>query len=173
MTDEELATIQKVVTKAVEGVETKLAASLSKAIEGINTKIDLNAAAAGEIQSTVKVALEAMPHLIKEHVEGELQTNLKGIVEEVGKQFEGKFKAMTGSGAGSGDGMNLNNLLAHSEQIIGVINAFRSPTTEAAMLSQMNFVMKWHSLLSKLEKGGGAPDEVTKAIASTFTEKQE
>lgn len=170
MTEEELAELQKMVTVAAEGIEGRLAASLDKTIEGINNKIDL----AVDLNAKSKAAFEAVPHLIQEHVEAQLQANLKGIVEEVGKQFEGKMKAITSSGNSTGGSMGLRDLLADSDKVIGIINAVRQPTTEAAMLSQMNFVMKWHSLLSKLEKGGGAPDEITKAIASTFTtEKKE
>lgn len=172
MDPKELAELEKMVTKAAEEIENRLSASLGKAIEGINAKVNLNVEAANELQANAKVAMEAMPNLIREHVESQLSVNLKGIVEEVGKQFEGKVKAMAG-GDSAGGSMGLRDLLAESDKIIGVINAWKQPTTEAAMLSQMNFVMKWHGLLSKLEKGGGVPDDITKAIASTFTEKQE
>lgn len=176
MEPEELAQLQEMVTKAAEAIESKLAATLGAAIEGINSQFESNAAAAAEIQSQAKAALETVPHLIQEHVENQLQANLKGIVEEVGNQFEAKVKAMAGggSGDGAGGGMGIEKLLANSDKIIGIVNAFRSPTTEQAMMGQMAFVMKWHGLLSKLEKGGGTGDEVTKAIADTFAgQKQE
>lgn len=171
MTKEELAELQKMVTVAAGEIEGRLATSLDKTIEGINNKIDL----AVDLNAKSKAAFETIPSLIQEQIESQLKVNLKGIVEEVGNQFEGKMKAMAGgNSAAPGGGLNFESLLANSDKIVAVVNAFRSPTTEAAMLAQMNFVMKWHSLLSKLEKGGGAPDEITKAIASTFTtEKKE
>lgn len=170
MTKEELAEIQKMVTVAAGEIEGRLATSLDKTIEGINNKIDL----AVDLNAKSKAAFETIPGLIQEQIESQLKVNLKGIVEEVGKQFEGKMKAMAGGGDSAGGSMGLRDLLADSDKVIAIVNAFRQPTTEAAMLAQMNFVMKWHSLLSKLEKGGGSGDEFTKTIASTFTtEKQE
>lgn len=172
---EQLDELQKMAAAFAEGIETRLADRLDKAIGVINNKIELNAAATAEMTAKAKTALDAVPHLIQEHVENQLQANLKGIVEEVGNQFEKKVEAMAGGGNSGtpGSGMSLRELLSNSDKIIGVINAWKQPTTEQAMLSQMNFVMKWHSLLSKLEKGGGSGDEFTQAIASTFTEKQE
>lgn len=173
LTEEELAELQKVVVAAAEVIENKLTNTLKEAIEGINTKVDLGASAAADIEAKAKITFEALPKLIQEHVETQLKTNLTGIVEEVGKQFEAKV-AQAGGGNSAGVGsMGLRDLLAESDKVINVINAWRQPTTEQAMLGQMNFVMKWHALLSKLEKGGGSGDEFTKAIASTFTTEKE
>ena len=169
MTPEEMAELKSVVSQATEAIEGRLFESLTKAIEEIKGK----AAAADELQSKAKIALEAVPNLIQEQIEAQLKVNLKGIVEEVGNKFEERVKAMGGSTGANGGGMNLDKLLANSDKIIGVVNAFRSPTTEQAMMGQMNFVMRWHSLLSKLEKGGGSGDDVTKAIADTFTEQKQ
>ncbi len=172
MTPEELAQLQEMVTKAAELVEGKLAASLNTAIEGINSKIETNEATTANLQATAKTAFETLPNIIQEKVENQLEGSLKVISEEIGKQFEGKMKALaTGGkdGEGAPGGLNLPYLLEKSDKIVEVINAFRSPTTEQAMMGQMAFVMKWHGLLSKLEKGGGTGDEVTKAIADTFT----
>lgn len=173
MNEEELAELQKIAAAFAEGLESKLATKLDEAIAGIDEKIKLNAEANAALQEKAKAAFEQLPEVIKNQVAGQLQVNLKGIIEEVSNQFEEKVKALaSGAGAGpDGAGLSLNNLLAHSDQIISIVNAFRSPTTEQAMMSQMNFVMRWHSLLTKLEKGGGSGDEVTKAIADTFTEK--
>ena len=167
MTPEELAEIQKMVVKVAEEVESRLATSLDKAIEGINSKVESTTATASDLQAKAKVTFEALPALIQRQVENQLQ--------DLTKQFEERQKELAGAGdSGGGAGLNLNSLLANSDKIVAVVNAFRSPTTEQAMLSQMNFVMKWHSLLSKLEKGGGSGEEFTKAIASTFTpEKHE
>jgi len=169
MTDEEMAEIQKMVTMAAQEVEGRLATSLDKTIESLNNKIALNATAAAEVQNKAKIALETVPNLIQEQIESQLRANLTGIVEEVGKQFQAKVKEAGGNSAAPGGGLSLESLLAHSDKLVAVVNAFRSPTTEQAMMGQMSFVMKWHQLLSKLEKDGGSGDEFTKAIADTFT----
>lgn len=174
MTEEELAELQKMVAVAAEEIENRLASKLEQLTEGIYSKVTQDVETTIEDKTgKTKVVLEALPHLIQEHVESQLKANLTGIVEEVSKQFEGKVNAMAGDDSAGGGGLSLDHLLKNSDKIIGVVNAFRQPTTEQAMMAQMNFVMKWHSLLSKLEKGGGSGDEVAKAIASTFaTEKQ-
>jgi len=166
MTPEEMAELKSVVSQATEAIEGRLFESLTKAIEEIKGK----AAAADELQSKAKIALEAVPNLIQEQIEAQLKGNLKGIVEEVGNQFEEKMKEKLGGGTGSNGGaVSLDKLLANSDKIIGVVNAIRSPTTEQAMMGQLNFGMKIHSLMSKLEKGGGSGDEFAKTIADTFT----
>lgn len=172
MTPEELAELKEVVSKAAEGIELRLFESLNKAIESLDGKIASTTAAAEETQSKAKMAMEAVPNLIKEQIEAQLTANLKGIVAEVGAQFEEKMKAAGGAGTGADGGpITLDKLLQNSDKIVNVVNAFRSPTTDQAMMGQMNFVMKWHQLLSKLEKGGGTGDEFTKAIADTFTQQ--
>lgn len=168
MTKEELAEITEMVTKAAEGIESRLADSLKNAIEGFNSK----AAAATELQSKSEAALKVLPDLIQKQVESQLKTNLTGIVDEIGKQFEAKVKEASGNSEAPEGGLNIPYLLDNSDKLIAIFNAWKQPTTEQAMLSQMNFVMKWHSLLTKLEKGGGTADEATKAIASTFTPQE-
>ena len=148
----QLAELQKMVAMAAKGIEDRLADSLGKAIGGLNSKVEVNAAANAELQAKAKAAFEALPALIQENVEGQLKANLTGIVEEVGKQFEGKVKAMAGgdnSGA-AGFGLNAGSLLANSDKIIALINAWKQPTTEAAMMGQMNLIFRCHGLLSKL-----------------------
>lgn len=169
---EEIAELQKMVTAAAEVVENKLADSLKEAIESINTKVDASVVASTDLQAKAKIAFEALPNMIKEHVEGTLSENIKSIGEELSKQFEGKVKAMIGAGGGNsagGGSMGLRDLLAESDKIIGVINAWKQPTTDQAMMGQMNLIFRWHGLLSKLEKGGGSGEDITKAIADTFT----
>ena len=176
MTDQELEQIQKMVTVAAEEIEGRLATSMEKAIGGITEKITQQEGATKDLQAKAKAAFDNMPGIIKEHVESQLQTNLAGIVAEVGKQFEGKVKAMAGgdNSEGAGGPLSVREVLSQSDKIVNIINAWKQPTTEAAMLSQMNFVMKWHGVLSKIEKGGGSSDELNKAIAETFiTQKQE
>ena len=170
MTEEELAELQNMVATAAKGIEDRLADSLGKAIEAINNKIELNATASAELQTRAKTAFETLPVLIQEHVEGQLKANLTGIIDEVGNRFEEKVKAMAKGGGNSGapGGLGIQDLLAHSDKIIGVINAWKQPTTEAAMMSQMQLIFRWHGLLSKLEKGGGSGQDVTQAIADTF-----
>ncbi len=169
MTPEELAELKEVVSKAAEGIELRLADSLNKAIEDIKGK----AAAADEVQSKARTAMEAVPKLIQEQIESQLKINLKGIVEEVGNRFEERVKAMGGGTGANGGPITLDKLLANSDKIIGVVNAFRSPTTDQAMLGQMNFVMKWHKVLSSMEKGGGSGEDITRAIADTFTQQEQ
>lgn len=173
MEAEELEQLKGVVSQAAEEIEGRLAVSLNKAIEGLDAKISSAAATGEALKSTATTALEALPNLIQEKIEAQLKDNLQGIVEEVGNRFEERLKAGAGAGAGAGKnggpGLDFNALLGNSDKIIGVINAFRSPTTEQAMMGQMNFVMKWHQLLSKMEKGGGSGDDLTSAIAETFT----
>ena len=171
MTPEELAELKEVVSKAAEAIEGRLAESLNQGIEGLNSKIDSTKAAADEIQSKAKTALEGVPQLIQDQIEVQLKTNLKGIVEDVGNQFEERVKALGGSAGANGGGMSLDKLLANSDKIIGVVNAFRAPTTDQAMMSEMNLIFRWHGLLSKLEKGGGSGEDLTKQIANTFTPK--
>lgn len=174
LTKEELEQIQKMMTTAAGIVETKLGTSLNKAIEGIDAKVEASTKAATDLVANAKAAVSAMPNLIQEHVEAQLRTNLTGIVEEVGKQFEAKMKEkLAGGGNSEGGSMSLRELLEQSPKVIEIINAWKQPTTEQAMLSQLNFGMKIHSLMSKLEKGGGSGDEFAKTIASTFTETQE
>jgi len=81
MTKEEMAAIQKMVTKAAEEIESKLATSLNNAIEGINAKVDTNAAPAAELQAKAKTAFETLPHLIQEKIDVQLKTNLEGMVK--------------------------------------------------------------------------------------------
>ncbi len=172
---EPLDEIRMMVAKFAEGIETRLADSLAKYAVAVDARIDQNAAATNELTSKAKAALEALPSVIQGQVETQLTANLKGIIEEVGAKFEERLKALAAGGEpgadGAGGGLGLQQLLSHSDQIIGIVNAFRSPTTEQAMMGQMNFVMKWHSILSKLEKGGGSGDDFTKAIADTFTQQ--
>lgn len=166
LTKEELAALQKMMAKAVDEIETKLATSLNNAIEGINTKVDNSAAAAAEIVANAKTAVTTIPNLIQEHIEAQLKTNITSIVEEVGKQFEAKLMEKTG---GKTDGsLGVRDLLDHSDQIINVINAWKQPTSEQALMGQMNFIMKWHGILNKIEKGGGSGEELTTQISKTF-----
>lgn len=167
MEKEELAAIQKMMTKAVGEVEKKLATSLNNAIEGINTKVEASTKAATDLVANAKAAVQAMPNLIQEHVEAELKTNITSIVEEVGKQFEAKLKEKTG-GKGADGSLGIRDLLEHSDQVINVINAWKQPTSEQALMGQMNFIMKWHNILSKIEKGGGSGEELTSQISKTF-----
>lgn len=170
MEEADRAEVEKMVAKAAKEAEARLVTGMAKAMEPISKKIDL----AIDLNTQSKAAFEAVPGLIKEQVANHLTENIASIGEELSKQFEGKMKAMMGGGgdnSGGGTGLGLGQLLNQSDKIIGIVNAFRQPTTEAAMLGQMNLVMKWHSILSKLEKGGGSPDDITKQIADTFTEK--
>lgn len=174
MTKEELDQLKGVVSQAAEEIEGRLAESLNKAIEGLDAKIAATTAAGDALKSTATTALEALPNMIQEKIEAQLQDNLQGIVEEVGNRFEERVKAVAGAaGAGAGKnggaGLDFSSLLGQSDKIISVINAFRSPTTDQAMMGQMNFVMKWHKLLSTMEKGGGSGEDITSAIADTFT----
>jgi hypothetical protein len=134
------------------------------------------------IRAQTSESLKGAPDLIRETVEVQLQGHIKGIIQEISSQFEEKFKQYTGAGGGGGGGggggngagLSLNQILANSDKIIGVINAFRSPTTEQAMMSQMSNVLKWHKVFSSIEKGGGNVDDLTTNIASTFaTDKQQ
>lgn len=163
-----LEDLQELVMLAAGAIEKKLVEKLDQTILSLNEKIDNNAKAALEITANAKKAMETVPNVIQEHVEAQLKSNLTGIVKEVGDQFEAKIKSYAGGGNGAAAGDFFEKMIGHSDKIIGIINAFRSPTTEQAMLSQMNFVMRWHQVLSKLEKGGGSGTDVTKAIAETF-----
>jgi len=162
MTEEELAEMQKMITAAAGQIESKLAGTLQEVLVGVNAKVEAAEAVSSELQVKAKAAFEALPALIQKQVENQLQ--------DLTKQLEEKAEAMSGGGnsGGGGAGVNFRDLLAHSDKIIGVINAWKQPTTEAAMMGQMNLIFRWHGLLSKLEKGGGAGDDVTKAIADTF-----
>jgi len=164
--EEQLAELQKMVTMAAGEIEGRLATSLNQAIAGINEKIDLGAAAAAELQNNAKIAFETLPNVIQENVETQLKANLKGIVEEVGKQFEGKVKEA--GGGNSGTGITMESILANSDKLVAVVQAFRSPTTDQAMAANMGMIFKWHGLLSKIEKGGSSGEEITKAIQDTF-----
>jgi len=162
MTEEELAEMQKMITAAAGQIESKLAGTLQEVLVGVNAKVEAAEAVSSELQVKAKAAFEALPALIQKQVENQLQ--------DLTKQLEEKAEAMSGGGnsGGGGAGVNFRDLLAHSDKIIGVINAWKQPTTEAAMMGQMNLIFRWHGLLSKLEKGGGSGDDVTKAIADTF-----
>jgi len=81
LTKEELAALQKMMTKAAEEIEGKLAASLDKAIEGINSKVDTNTGAAAELIEKAKTAVTTMPNLIQEKIDVQLKTNLEGMVK--------------------------------------------------------------------------------------------
>lgn len=168
MTKEELDQIQKMMTQGAEAIEKKLATSLNQAIAGINEKVDNNAAAAAEIVANAKAAVSTMPNLIQEHVEAQLKTNITSIVKEVGKQFEGKLRDATGGKGADGGSMGIRELLGQSDQIINIINAWKQPTSEQALMGQMNFIMKWHNILNKIEKGGGSGEELTAQIGKTF-----
>ncbi len=173
MDEAELAQLKEMVTTAVDGVETKLADSLGKAIAGLTEKLDSTAQTGTDIQKQTKMALEAVPNLIREHVENQLQVNLKGIVEEVSNKFEEKVKVLAGAnGGGAGGGAFVDKIIANSDKLIGAVNAFRAPTTEGALMGQMNLIFRWHGLLSKLEKGEGSGEDITKAISETFTPPQ-
>jgi hypothetical protein len=164
-----LSDLNNMVIKATSEIENRLSDRLEAAIAAINQNIEANAAAVSQVQSQARSALETVPALIQEHIESQLKANLENIIDQVSNTFEEKVKAMAGSiGGNGGGGLNLALLLENSDKLIGIVNAFRSPTTEQAMMGQMNFVMRWHQLLSKVEKGGGSGDEITRAISDTF-----
>lgn len=168
MTDEERAELQEMVGKVAEGIENRLADTLKEAIGSISEAVGENKTAVTKIENKAKLAFETLPTLIQEQVETRMKANVTSIIEELGKQYKGKVAELGGNNEGAIAGFGLRELLAHSEQIIAVIQAWKQPTTEQAMLAQMNFVMKWHALLSKVEKGGGTPDEITQRITETF-----
>lgn len=169
MDDVDRAEVQEMVTGAIKEAESRLLISLGDTMEGINAKLDGMAGAASEVQATV----QSLPNLIQSQVESQLKVNLSGIIAEVGKQFEDKMKAMAGGAVADGGGMSLDKLLTQSDKIVSLVNAFRSPTTEQAMMGQMNFVFRWHKLLSQFEKGGGTPDEIAEQLTKTFTTQKE
>ena len=165
----DLAALQRIVTEAVGAIEDRLASKIDEVMQGINSKIEANEIITAELQAKAKTAFETLPQIMQDQIQTQLQTNLKGIIEQVSTQFEEKVKAMAGEAGASGGGMSFDKLLANSDKIIGVVNAFRAPTTDQAMMSEMNLIFRWHGLLSKLEKGGGSGEDITKAIADTFT----
>lgn len=170
-TEPEMDGVQQLILAAASQIEGRLANTLNQAIDGINARIEANAASAIELTANAKLAIDNMPAMIQERVEGQLRVNLKGIVEEIANQFEEKVKKFAGDGTGGMD--FLDRAMTHSDKIIGIVNALRAPTTEQAMMNQMTMIFRWHTLLSKLEKGGGSPGDVTDAIANTFAKPQE
>ena len=146
MTEEEKVELQNMVTMAAQGIEERLIATFGPIIEGINKKVDLSSKASSELESKAKTAFDTLPAVIHTQVENQL-----GVLT---KQFEERQKeAGNGGQSGSGGGgAFLDKLLANSDKLIGMWNAYKQPTTEAAMTAKMNEVFNWHRLLSKLEK---------------------
>jgi len=170
----QMTMLQRVAAQIAGSIETKLSGQIDASIGSLSRKVE-------GLENQFKTALDAVPILIKEQIEGQIAANIKGISVEINRQFEEKIKALPGAqkllaategkenGGGLG-GISLSSVLQNPEGIISIINAFRSPTTEVAMMSQMNFVMKWHKILNQMEKGGGIGTDVTSAIADTFTQ---
>ncbi len=150
----QLAELQKMMAAALGEVEERLGNKLTSTL--------------GAMQEYEKKLGESLPTLVNSAVMANLPKIVQEVTSKVKEEFAEVISNNQGNSAAPGGGLTMENLLSHSDKLIGLVNAFRSPTTEQAMLGQMNFVMKWHSLLSKLEKGGGSGDDVTKAIASTF-----
>ncbi len=158
MTEEEKVELQNMVTAAAQVTEERLIAIFGPIIEGINKKVEVSVKASSELETKAKTAFDTLPAVIHTQVENQL-----GVLT---KQFEERQKETGGNSGGGGD--YLDKLLANSDKLIGMWNAYKQPTTEAAMTAKMNEVFNWHRLLSKLEKGGGSGEDVTKAIADTF-----
>lgn len=185
-TDEELMNIrqlerlQKMVTETVGEVENRLADKLQEIAGAIHENVNKIAGELKRLQEAqasqatqIQETLEAAPKMIQEEIQIQLKANVAGIVAEYKKQMGGKAAVTTPdneqSGAAPGlGGLSIDGLLGHADKIVELINAFRSPTTDQAMMSQMNFVIKWHNILNKIEKGGGTGEELTKQIAETF-----
>lgn len=165
MTEEELAQIQTMVTAAAQIVEDKLGGTLTQVVESINSKISVNEKAFDDLQVKAKTAFESLPTVIHTQVENQLAV--------LTKQFEERQKEPgANAGGGNSGGALVDKLLANSDKLIGMWTAYKQPTTEAAMMGQMNLIFRWHGLLSKLEKGGGTGDDITKAIADTFNKEE-
>jgi len=129
-----------------------------------------------KLNEQIKTGFETFTRPI---IEKQVQAALPGVVEQVARQFQGDPGRGGAQGGAATEGaprptfgLNIGDLLAHSPQIIEIINAFRSPTTDQAIGQQMGFIMKWHGLLSKIEKGGGRPDDLTSAIGETFAKSE-
>jgi hypothetical protein len=166
----EAAKIVEVVESGISDRLDSIVAGVNQTLASLNRALSENKEAIEELRVKTQNAVATMPDLINDQVEAKLMANIKSIQEQINEQFETKFKAAMGSGGGGGaaPGDGLGSILSQTPRIIEIINAFRQPTTDQAMMSQMSFVMKWHKLLSSLEKGGGDTDELSNRITETF-----
>ena len=177
MTPEELQEIKALLISASEGVERHLLASMNDSLKNLNEKIDATAKASDDIQVLATNTFANLPAMLQERVEKALNDNVKGIIEQIGKQNEEQFKELmggvkAGGENGGGGGLTLQNLLAQSDKLMGLVNAWRTPTTEQATAVDIDRIFNWHRLLSKLEKGGGTSDDLNTEIKGTFIPKK-
>lgn len=177
---EQMAALQQVVSKAVSEIEGRLADKLQEIAVKVDANIKQVAAEVKGLQerqekqgAELTETLMAAPQLIQGLIEEQIKANYAGIMEQYKQQIDGKVAAANNSGK-EGEvaapavlgGFDIGSLLKHSDEVIKLVNAFRPPANvENEMMSQMNFVMKWHNILSKFEKGGGASEDITKAIS--------
>lgn len=172
MTEQELAELRKMVDIAARGIEDRLITSFGGIIAGLNEKIALSDKAASELETKAGKAFESLPVIIKTQVENQLQDLTKQLeARQAGPGDDGEGKPAGGAGGASGGfgGFSVGELLKNGPQIVELIKAWRQPGTEQQMMGQMNLIFRWHGLLSKLERGGGSGEDISKTIADTFT----
>lgn len=170
--------------KIVEAVEggisdrlDSIVAGINQTLASLNQALKKNAEDIAAIQQKNQNTFAALPDIINDH----LSKALPAIQQEIGSQLGEKLKATleagggAGGGNGAGGGLSVQGIAKIAPQIIEIINAWKQPTTEQAMMGQMQNIFKWHQLLTKLEKGGGSASDITSQIADTFNpaEKQE
>lgn len=157
---------------------------------GINT-VKMFAEVRGEFGKEIDERLKtAMPLIFKElkglvgDIDGRITTQVAQEVQRAVNLLAAEFqKKLQGSGgntetalAATGSRGNIiDSILANLPQLLDVWTKIKQPSSPQAVMGEMNTILQWHSLLSRLEKGAipseQIPGEITKAITPKPEEK--
>ena len=169
------AELMKEVDERIAGVEERLfdrfSAVLDRfsgAIEGINSKIEERVSSIGQ----------EMGSLVRDQSEAMFKANATALVESVKAGMEEKAGALMAGGNNSSNGLGLGMIIdrlldpAHLEAYAKVASAIRPPpSTAEAVLTQLGFSLRLHTLMSKMEKGAVEAEEISKTFSEILPQK--
>jgi hypothetical protein len=102
---------------------------------------------------------------IEKQLRGQINTEFQGVVPKVITTLQEKAQEMGGGAPVAGHGGGLGSLLT-PDVVKALIDKFLSPSQpEASIAGKLNEILRWHNVLSKIEKGGASGEEITKAIS--------
>ena len=158
----QLGGLDSLIKAKVNEIENNLADKLNETISNIYNKIAEDMKAASASQATqIQAAIQTLPGLVQKQVEGQLQANIAAITDQIGRQFEGKVRELTG-GDNPGAGGTVNRLIRDASigDIVQLIQAWKQPSSDQQLASQIRLLTTGMNMGSKMKSGELTPKDI-------------